>query len=1552
MLPIDWNAIRPLNGSSANGFEALCASLADSEKPSGSRFERKGPPDAGVECYAILADGSEWGWQAKYFNELAKSQWSQLDESVQTALKKHPRLVRYFVCLPLDLADPRIDKKRFAKDRWDEHVQKWQRWASDQGMAVQFVYWGSHQLLERLTRPERAGKVRFWFDVRAFDKDWFMARWEEARKTAGPRYTPEINIDLPIARDLETFGRTELSFDRIKACALGIRRELKDFGYSRSKLVGTTLDAEASALASQVQEILNELGSIRVQPIGVLPFRRISNQVVEAQNAIGSLVHLLLEHEGEHDAKSPGTPEGSATWSRSGNPLWECCYELTSLSSELDLTHLALVHAESVAGSALMLLAGAAGTGKTHLLCDIAKKRIEAGQPTVLLMGQRFVGSEAPWFQTLQQLDLPALSAEEFVGALEAAAEVADCRALVLIDAVNEGSGRLIWPAHLAAFLAHLERSPWIGVLLSVRSSYEDIVIPEEVRDRAVAVTHEGFADHEYDAARTFFAHYGLELPSTPLLSPEFRNPFFLKAICEGLNVEGKRRLPRGFRGITAIFDLYLSAVNVRLAEGLGFNPKDALVTRALEALARALVESGERWLTRAKASELVNDLLPGREFERSLFRGLVVEGVLVEDIVRWPEEGRNEVVFMGYDRFADQLVARALLEKSLGAQSADRGGLTGTLARLVLKIRLLLQSILAARSQVRLLHDPKEYVAPGVLEALCAQVPERTGQELADLYPALRSKPALASAFRQSLIWRDPRAFSAATRKMLNEFMRSEEDVHDTLDALLTLATLPEHPLNANFLHQRLRRDTMSERDAWWSIYLHSAWRTHGAVDRLVDWAYAVSRETVLEDETVDLCATVLSWMLSTSNRFLRDRATAALVSLLTDRLEAVVRLVERFADADDPYVVERVYAVAYGTAMRSHDTVAVGALAKTVYARVFSNGAPPPQILLRDYARGVVERAIHLGANVNVAVDRIRPPYVSQWPTVPTEDEIKPLLPEWSGGSAKNSDVEWTHNRIASSVMHDDFALYVIGTSSWSTNWLSLHLSEAAWQSADTRMAILFKKFSAEEKAAWTRFEAADEQLRHLYSTKWLAIVRVEVTEEEPVKDHSLEQGVAENDPDLIQAQQERDTAFELFESVMSKDHEDELRAILAMKENNVRPPRFDLRLIQRYVLRRVFDLGWTTERFGRFDRFSIGYGGRDASKAERIGKKYQWIAYHEIMALVADHFQYLEQFREDAGDQCYEGPWQEHLRDIDPSCPLPALPGGTSWHAHSPAWWGPAKYENWGDPSDPSEWVKRCDDLFKVEDLLSVTHPDDHSRWLNMQGYFVWELQPPADREWTEVERRDIWCICTGYLVRSEDADAFLKWAEGVDFWGRWMPDPPEVYQMFLGEYVWSPASRYFQQPYFGDKGWIQPEHDCPMKVRAVTLEYMREGNGFDCSVDKSYQLRLPGSELVVGLGLRWTGNGAGYVNAAGKLAVFDPTAHADGPSALLVREDLLKEFLMREKLSICWTILGEKRVIGQGFDPAYHISSRMTGAYVLGDRTTNGFLKTFPDRTIAE
>jgi len=1529
---LDWNSIRPFDGGREKGFEELCSQLARCEAPGGSKFVRKGVPDAGVECYVVQPDGAEWAWQAKYFDVLTDTQWRQIDRSVRAAIEKHERLTRYFVCVPLDLADARLPGQKSARTKWEEYVQAWTKKAEERGMAIEFVYWGSHELLEQLTQPRHAGRLYFWFGVHGFDSDWFSERLDEALRTAGPRYTPEVHVDLPVALDFEAFGRTEEFFDKLKSRARDIRTELRVVSNGQ-RTNDEAVDDAIAAMSGEVQRLLSALGSIEPSPIGEYPFVAIGDQVRASMTQAELLARLLEEREREVDAEPAPENASERRHAHRVNPFRDRKILLQRLTRVLGSTRTALFHANQTVNSSLMILRGEAGTGKTHLLCDIARQRNDAGQPTVMLLGQKFVSNDEPWLQALSHLDLSGLSAKQFVGALEAAAQAAGSRALLFVDALNEGAGRAVWPSHLEAFLAHAERSPWIGVVLSIRTSYEQLVIPPSVLERSYVVDHMGFAEHEYDAAKTFFAYYGLDLPSTPLLAPEFRNPLFLKTMCQGLAARGERRLPRGFHGISTVFDLYLRAVNDRLALVLGFDARSDLVRRSLEAIAVAMTEKGVSWLELSRVNEIVNEFLQGRDFESSLYRNLVSEGVLVEDASRGGDGDPEVVVFVAYERLADHLMAKTLLDLHLDvSRPAASFAPSGALAFVL---------------------DRDQYVSPGLLEALCVQVPERTGQELHSFAPPHYDVSWLGRAFRQSLIWRSTTAFSDRTREALSGLSRTEHDFFETLEVLLTVATLPGHPFNAGFLDQRLRKDAMADRDSWWSVFLHNEWGNRRSVDRLVDWASMLEPSALLDEDSIDLCAIALSWMLTTSNRFLRDRATKALVSLLTGRLPAVVRLVDRFDDVDDAYVTERVYAVAYGVAMRSHDAASVAELAMCVYRNVFASENPPPHILLRDYARGVVERALHLGSSVDIVAERIRPPYKSPWPIIPTEEDIAPLLPDWSRGSHDSGNVEWARNRIGSSVMSDDFAFYVIGTNSsvMSREWLSVRLVEPRWDPPPTpeeQLASLIDDLSPKGMEALADFESEDVGPLLLpihFAPAWFVLD--DQTELSNTGDNNASDP-GQQEPGLKEYEEfmrQRELALASLNARLGSAFALRLKAIqggtTASYEERL-GPRFDLKQVQRYILKRVFDLGWTTERFGYFDRFVIGYQGRSASKAERIGKKYQWIAYHEIMAHIADHFQYRHDYGADI-DVAYDGPWQINLRDIDPSCTVQSVQGGTPWTGHSPSWWGPAKYEDWAAPANSRNWVRRTSDLPRIEEVLLTTNPHDGSDWLAGTGYFLWHEPLPADQDPFDSERREIWYDCTGYLVRVADADAFMDWAEGVDFWGRWMPEPAQLLGPFLGEHDWAPASRYFESEYFGAGGWVQPRNDCPVRVKVVATEYLSEDGGFDCSVDETFRLRLPISDLVAGLGLRWRGSGSELLDSRGRLVVQDPTVHEDGPSALLIRDDTLREYLRRENLTICWSVIGEKRVLPPSTSRrAPRETLRLSGAFVLGADGPTGFV----------
>ncbi|HYC88477.1 MAG TPA: hypothetical protein VEO54_04630 [Thermoanaerobaculia bacterium] len=182
VVSLNWSKLRTWDGSQNKAFEELCCQLAHA------------------------------GWQTKFFSSLGSTQWEQIDKSVKTALGKHPRLTRYVACLPFDRADPRIVKKgkpqKSAMSEWNEHVKTWSTWAAERNMAVTFDYWGDHEIAERLALEVHQGRHYFWFHEEHFGPAWFQQRFEEARGNIDERYTPELNVDLPVARLFEGLGRS------------------------------------------------------------------------------------------------------------------------------------------------------------------------------------------------------------------------------------------------------------------------------------------------------------------------------------------------------------------------------------------------------------------------------------------------------------------------------------------------------------------------------------------------------------------------------------------------------------------------------------------------------------------------------------------------------------------------------------------------------------------------------------------------------------------------------------------------------------------------------------------------------------------------------------------------------------------------------------------------------------------------------------------------------------------------------------------------------------------------------------------------------------------------------------------------------------------------------------------------------------------------------------------------------------------------------------------------------------------------------------------------
>lgn len=200
---LDFSRLRPHGGDRKFAFEELCSQLGSLEpRGAGATFYRKGlGPDAGVECFLRRTNGDETGWQAKFFSEFDNSQVGQLDESIESALKRHPRLTTYIVCMPINLRDPRgRGKKQTELQRWEKWKEKWEKRAKARKLKIEL--WDATAIGSRLQRkePKYEGRLAYWFDENVLTAQWFKQRFEQAKANLGHRYTPERRRSRRIRR--------------------------------------------------------------------------------------------------------------------------------------------------------------------------------------------------------------------------------------------------------------------------------------------------------------------------------------------------------------------------------------------------------------------------------------------------------------------------------------------------------------------------------------------------------------------------------------------------------------------------------------------------------------------------------------------------------------------------------------------------------------------------------------------------------------------------------------------------------------------------------------------------------------------------------------------------------------------------------------------------------------------------------------------------------------------------------------------------------------------------------------------------------------------------------------------------------------------------------------------------------------------------------------------------------------------------------------------------------------------------------------------------------
>jgi len=1450
-----FDNLRLWAGSQSRAFEELTFQLLRDSVPDGAVAVRTGNPDGGVEWYAALADGSEVGWQAKHirkFDDLLTA----MSESVRRVARERPNLTTLTFVISQNLSTgTEAGKRKSQREKYDDRIVSWQK-SVPGADRIDFLLVQESDLLNILALQKHRGRQWFWWGEAVFDLAWLTEFYRGQADAAGERYSPELQVDIPIQAELTALGfprEVVTRYRRLRrdvlAAAAQVSLPVKPAALRR--LVGVVNKLSVDLTAACRLAVLNNPADLALVSSLAPYLERYLNAVEAVRVAEADEDRRRAEAAG---LKQPLSSSGGVATSYSVGQLVRSARALSSWLQSSEVEALC---------RGFYFLTGVAGSGKTHLLLDATRRALASGRPAVTLFGGSFGRSDL-WQSVCDQLGLPPVGRDVLLGAMDSAAEAAGptgCRFLLLIDALNDTVPADFWQKELSVLRAAIGRYRHIGLAVSCRDTYVELVDADDARKHFVVRQHPGFAERETEAAAKYFQHFGLDTPRVPLLVPEFTVPLFLRMYCESLHEQGLQ-VPDGHEGRVKVFERFLTAkirrVSRRLRPKAQSNYEMQVVEQEVRIVLDALLDEmsgvGREALSIVRAEQIVQASSSHLKIDAVATLGVLQdEGVLTREMMYLGGSEYGDGVRVVFQAFADFLLVSRRLQASSDA-----------------------------------LDDPafkawlQETASLGVREAAAIVLPERFAVELPDFLEATTasgrgSEGSLLRTTMRGLPHRSGRSITPRTIELLNLALRGGQSTSELYNTIFQIAPQPDNLLNGDRLHRHLAAQKMPQRDAVFGIAMYDAiWEPSGPTARLARWASEGPYPTT-DAHVIELAAIPLIWLLSSPNRFMRDWITKALVQLLQGHIDVLHKLVKRFWPVDDPYVVQRVIAIAYASLIRADESQVGDArkTARTIRKLVFSRPVRADELLL-DAGRGVIELAVaREWLPKSAQLDATRPYGITPPGNPPSEAVLKRKYGYVQGRPADES-----YSRIYSSILGlGDFGRYVV--ESGVHNFSCYQLGEALPE---------------------------PERMSHprLSQPRWRKFLASLSEDQREVVDRHLS---ADGSPSLIQLR------FGADRGSLTSDQLAQLSDCWIRPRGRPRRDEYPADRARRWVFRRALQFGWTPKLFGNADR-SIDYRqGRESHKAERWGKKYQWLAYHELLARIADNYRPSRYFG-DSGT--FDGLHQIiGEREIDPTlppAPYHSLFGDDDYGPVSKSTWSPSglRLAEW--PIARLDFDRYEGDLDRFiadrqsEPSLSkncMVASADGAQWVVLEADMP-QVEPDAHKGW--IGLRQLFSL-DSVLVPEDEAAAFLKRLPGLK--DRVTHDLLDLHGhtdcCYFGEIGWSRRTCSHRHAEFsslddGDQTWptVSPYE-----------RYVWEGNIQDCSIQQAAIANAPSTFVQSRTSLAMHDDGPTWTDRAGVIAITNlGDEDDDRRGALVVRASWLKDFLATNRLQLIFMMWHER------------------------------------------
>lgn len=1394
-LNITWSQFEACNPDAEAAFENMCRILFNDFFFDGKGLLHSDPNNPGVEVIPIThkQTGKRISFQAKY---LEKRDYTQIKHSAKKAIQYYAGNldVIYLYCNK----DLTVESKQY-KDIAALLSQN----------GISLVPITNQTILEQVLCNEAVS--RYYFDQRTLSEKWFNEHLRISLSLLGPRYNREFNVHTTVENRLNVFLHSDSAVSEINKHRTDLIHQLK------------SIQIDHSNCRESVKRIIDgifALKDISCETVAdcLLWSENIKNEYTDE---ICTIQNLIIEK--ERIRENINESEDYKLHNQLTKEIANLNYILTALDNVgMDSFDRALLQEK------LLIVTGEAGAGKSQLLANAAEKLRKEGRYVLLMLGNTFLNEEPIINQITRQLELD-FEFYVLLDKLEILGRETECTVCLFVDAINESPYRSIWKIGFPMLIEKISKYSHLKMVVSVRSGYERLVFNEEIikkieSNEILNIIHNGFKEESMEATLTFLNYYGIPFLPEYFLQSEMTNPLFLTLFCKYYG--------GGDFDIFTLFNRLIQKAEEEAQRAARIEDFSSVLQYLVDELAMIRL-SKENW--RIAKSELFSlhfwDTYGLSSHKIPFVAALERSGFLINAISH-----DAEYYYLGYNLLEDFVCAKQILKSH-----SDKEKLLLYIQDNLLKI---------GDGEIR------NYANIDIFIVLCSFYAECCHDEcftpVFDLITDTYQRNDLSYRYIKSFAWRKA---SSINRSDFVSYIRKYNPKESVVfQVLIENSTKENHPLNAVFLHDTLIGLSIIQRDYFWTIYINGLANNYERLFQLIAYFNNGNVLNGLSQSNIELLLILFIWLLTSSNRMLRDNASKASVELLKRNFSLCRPLLQRFEKVNDPYVLQRLFGIVFGACTKrcNPDMDIYQELAQYVYNFVFNQENIYPDILLRDYARLILERWMYEMPDKCRCFDvnKFRPPYGSKdIPLVEHQEYVN-----------KRNNING-FNAIAFSMniddagcpgIYGDFGRYIF-------------------------------------QATLKHFEKIDIVNLYHYTMQYI-----------------------------------RDT------------------------------------------------IGYSDELFGNYDghRMQYNYDRHGNKKIERIGKKYQWIAFYHILARVCDNYS-LKDFGEEPHP--YEGAWNLYVRDFDPTLNTNFLMPNFLPLIQCPEREEDVFLHTTSSTSEEEicEWASRPTSFFEDFSSKLILVDANSTQWVNLKLYD--SIKKNKSSNGNSQKEQEIWLTVYGYFIEESIFEIAEKEGDLPRFYKNF-PRELDLHQLFNREYPWSPGCQCIYQPsYFetgieiGERKLVKEFEDFPelffteeggFEFRTTKREiekfvpqsiihtkvipastYLRWEIEYDASQDEGVTFCLPCKEIVDLFNLKQKEYNGYFFSCNDELVCFDASLSGicDG---LLIRKDYLERFLVETGLKLIWIGTGEKQFFCEEFN---QIWKRWEGIVFFREGRIEGDLK---------